>query len=40
MRWYLMVMNKYDEFRGRSGKKELWNFVIFNIIFFKLSYCS
>ena len=33
MRWYLMVMSKYDEFRGRSGKKELWTFVIYNLVF-------
>ena len=33
MRWYLMVMNKYDELRGRASKKELWRFVFYNMIF-------
>lgn len=33
MDWYLMVLKKYAEFSGRSRRKELWMFVLFNCIF-------
>jgi len=33
MKWYLNVLKKYDEFRGRASKKELLMFVIYNLAF-------
>ena len=33
MEWYLHVLKKYDEFRGRASKKELWKFVVYNLVF-------
>jgi uncharacterized membrane protein YhaH (DUF805 family) len=32
MNWYLMVWKKYAQFRGRSRRKELWMFVLFNTL--------
>jgi uncharacterized membrane protein YhaH (DUF805 family) len=32
MEWYLMVWKRYAEFSGRSRRKELWMFVLFNMI--------
>jgi uncharacterized membrane protein YhaH (DUF805 family) len=32
MDWYLMVWKRYAEFSGRSRRKELWMFVLFNTI--------
>ena len=32
MEWYLTVLKKYAEFNGRARRKELWMFVLFNII--------
>jgi len=32
MNWYLAVLKKYAEFKGRARRREYWNFVLFNII--------
>ncbi len=32
MEWYLMVWKRYAEFSGRSRRKELWMFALFNTI--------
>jgi uncharacterized membrane protein YhaH (DUF805 family) len=32
MNWYLMVLKKYAQFTGRSRRKELWMFVLFNTL--------
>ena len=32
MEWYLMVWKKYAQFSGRSRRKELWMFALFNTI--------
>jgi len=33
MNWYLMVLKKYAQFEGRSRRKELWMFTLFNCLF-------
>lgn len=33
MNWYLKVLKNYAVFSGRARRKELWMFVLFNIIF-------
>jgi uncharacterized membrane protein YhaH (DUF805 family) len=33
MDWYLMVLKKYAQFEGRSRRKELWMFTLFNCLF-------
>ncbi len=37
MRWYLQVLMKYNELRGRASRKELWQFVFYNMIFILLA---
>lgn len=32
MEWYLTVLRKYAVFEGRARRKELWMFVLINII--------
>ena len=32
MNWYLMVLKKYAQFSGRSRRKELWMFALFNML--------
>jgi uncharacterized membrane protein YhaH (DUF805 family) len=32
MDWYLGVLRKYAEFKGRARRREYWMFVLFNII--------
>jgi uncharacterized membrane protein YhaH (DUF805 family) len=32
MDWYLMVWKRYAQFSGRSRRKELWMFALFNAI--------
>jgi uncharacterized membrane protein YhaH (DUF805 family) len=32
MNWYFEAFKKYAVFQGRSGRKEYWFFVLFNII--------
>ncbi len=32
MEWYLMVWKRYAQFSGRSRRKELWMFALFNTI--------
>ena len=32
MNWYLAVLKKYADFKGRARRKELWMFVLFNLI--------
>ena len=32
MEWYLLVWKRYAQFSGRSRRKELWMFVLFNMI--------
>jgi uncharacterized membrane protein YhaH (DUF805 family) len=32
MDWYIGVLKKYAEFKGRARRKELWMFVLFNFI--------
>ena len=33
MKWYLTVLKKYADFKGRASRKEYWMFVLFNIVF-------
>ncbi len=33
MKWYLQVLRKYADFKGRARRKEYWMFVLFNFIF-------
>ena len=33
MNWYLKVIKQYADFSGRARRKELWMFVLFNMIF-------
>jgi len=32
MNWYVDVLKKYAEFKGRARRKEYWMFALFNII--------
>lgn len=32
MNWYLAVLKKYAEFKGRARRKEYWMFFLFNVI--------
>lgn len=32
MQWYLMVLQRYAEFDGRSRRMEYWMFALFNFI--------
>jgi uncharacterized membrane protein YhaH (DUF805 family) len=32
MNYYIMVLKKYAEFKGRAGRAEFWYFVLFNAI--------
>ena len=32
MNWYLDVLKKYADFKGRARRKEYWMFVLFNVI--------
>jgi uncharacterized membrane protein YhaH (DUF805 family) len=32
MNWYLGVLKKYAEFKGRARRREYWTFVLFNIL--------
>lgn len=32
MQWYLEVLKKYVEFKGRARRKEYWFFMLFNVI--------
>lgn len=34
MDWYLLVWKKYFQFNGRSRRKELWMFTLFNCLVF------
>jgi uncharacterized membrane protein YhaH (DUF805 family) len=34
MNWYLMVLKKYAQFSGRSRRKELWMFELFNVLIY------
>jgi len=41
MKWYLIALKKYAEFRGRATRSEYWYFVLFNIIFsFLINYIA
>lgn len=31
-KWYMEALNKYVEFSGRSRRKELWTFVLVNLV--------
>ena len=33
MKWYLQVLRKYADFKGRARRKEYWMFVLFKFIF-------
>ena len=33
MQYYLQVLKKYAEFRGRASRKEFWMFFLFNLVF-------
>ena len=32
MKYYMMVLNKYAQFSGRSRRSEYWFFLLFNLI--------
>ena len=34
MKWYLEALKKYAQFSGRSRRKEYWNFVLFDLLFY------
>ncbi len=33
MKWFLLALKKYADFRGRSRRKEYWYFILFYYIF-------
>lgn len=33
MKWYLKVIKQYADFSGRARRKELWLFVLLNMVF-------
>ena len=37
MKWYLLVLKKYDELQGRACQEEFWQFVIYNLAFVGLA---
>ncbi|HEY1498182.1 MAG TPA: DUF805 domain-containing protein [Acidobacteriaceae bacterium] len=38
MEWYLLVLQKYAEFNGRSRRKEYWTYTLITMIFFIVLY--
>ena len=32
MKWYLLVLKKYAEFKGRARRSEYWYFTLFSIL--------
>ena len=32
MKWYILALKKYGQFRGRSQAKEFWYFIFINLI--------
>ena len=32
MQWYLLVLKKYADFKGRASRSEYWMFVLFNFL--------
>jgi uncharacterized membrane protein YhaH (DUF805 family) len=38
MEWYLLVLQKYAQFTGRSRRKEYWMFALFNAIVYLVLY--
>jgi len=38
MEWFLMALNKYADFSGRSRRKEYWMFTLFNYIIIAVPY--
>jgi len=32
MEWYIGVLKKYADFKGRARRKEFWMFILFNFI--------
>ena len=32
MNWYLQALKRWNDFNGRSRRKEYWFFLLFNII--------
>lgn len=34
MDWYLQVLKKYAEFKGRARRKEYWYFFLFNFLIY------
>lgn len=34
MRWFLLCLRKYVDFRGRGRRKEYWYFVLFQLLIF------
>lgn len=37
MDWYIVVINQYLNFKGRSRRKEYWMFILFNMLFFSIT---
>lgn len=37
MNYYFKLIKHYADFKGRAGRKEYWMFMLFNILFFKLT---
>jgi len=33
MKWYLLALQKYAQFEGRSRRQEYWMFILFNFLF-------
>ena len=37
MKWYLLALKKYDVLRGRASRKELGQFLFYNLVFILLA---
>jgi len=33
MKWYIKVLQQFDDFNGRARRKEYWMFALFNTLF-------
>lgn len=33
MKYYLDVLKKYAQFKGRTSRKQFWMFILFNVLF-------
>lgn len=33
MQWYIQILKRFTDFKGRSRRKEYWMFALFNVLF-------